>query len=242
MTTTRRRARAGRRTVAIAYIRVSTDEQHLGPEAQRSAIAAHAKRHGIEIAAWHEDLGVSGGADIESCPGLLAAVTALRSAKAGVLLVAKRDRLARDVVKAALIERLVENGGAVVVSTAGEGSGDSPTDQLMRRIVDAFAEYERLVIKARTKAALAVKRDRGQRISLHAPYGYRFEAGRVVEDQGEQRVIARARALRGDGWTLEAIADELEVEGLANRNGKRFGLSALHKMLARPTDAAPAAA
>ena len=44
-------------------------------------------------------------------------------------------------------------------SAAGEGTDtDGPTDILMRRIVDAFGEYERLIIKARTKAALRSRR------------------------------------------------------------------------------------
>jgi len=50
---------------------------------------------------------------------------------------------------------------------------------LMRRIVDAFAEYEWMLIKTRTKAALAVTRSRGERISREAPYGYRLAADSV---------------------------------------------------------------
>lgn len=242
MTTRQRKARAGKRTIAIAYIRVSTDDQALGPNAQRSAIQAFARRQGIEIAGWHDDLGVSGAADIDDCPGLVAAVTSLRTAKAGVLLVAKRDRLARDVVKAALVERLAENAGAIVVSAAGEGSGDSPTDVLMRQIVDAFSQYERALIRTRTRAALAVKRDRGQRISRHAPYGYRFDGGRVVPDDAEQRVIARARALKAQGMTFEAVAGELEVDGMLTRQGRPFAPSAVFKMLAAiPLDVSAAA-
>lgn len=231
MTTKRRRARAGNQTVAVAYIRVSTDDQALGPEAQRAAIAAFALRHGLTVPSWHEDLGVSGAADIDACPSLLAAVAAVRQSKAGVLLVAKRDRLARDVVKAAMVEGLVAREGANVVSAAGEG-GDDPTGLLMRRIVDAFAEYERLVIKARTKAALAVKRGRCERISRQAPYGYRFDGGRVVADPAEQAVVARARELRAEGRTLAAVASELEAAGMVNRAGRRFAVAALHRLVA----------
>ena len=39
-------------------MRVSTDEQALGPEAQREAIMAFAAREGLTVASWHEDLGI----------------------------------------------------------------------------------------------------------------------------------------------------------------------------------------
>ena len=44
----------------IAYIRVSTSRQDLGPEAQRDMIAAYAARGGHQVVAWHREE-VSGG-------------------------------------------------------------------------------------------------------------------------------------------------------------------------------------
>ena len=45
------RTRPGNPKRAVAYLRVSTDEQRLGPEAQRAAIAAWAVREGITVVA-----------------------------------------------------------------------------------------------------------------------------------------------------------------------------------------------
>jgi hypothetical protein len=80
------------------------------------------------------DPGVSGGAALDKRPGLLAALAALRTHNAGLLLVAKRDRLARDSLLAALVERLAERLGARVQSADGAADGDAPEDVLMRRI------------------------------------------------------------------------------------------------------------
>src|SRR5437764_1306819 len=92
-----------------------------------------------------------------------------------LLLVAKRDRLGRDVIEVAMIERLITKRGARIVSAAGEGTeNDDPSGILMRRLIDSFAEYERLIIRARTRAALAAKRRRGERISRFAPFGYQL--------------------------------------------------------------------
>src|SRR5579872_6505793 len=150
----------------IGYTRVSTGAQAvsgLGLEAQEAQIRTTAARLGLEVAAIFSDEGLSGSLSLEERPQLLAAVDAL--SRGDVLLVAKRDRLGRDVVAVALIERLVARKGARVVSAAGEGTdAEDPTALLMRRIVDSFAEYERLLIGARTKAALKAKRARGERV------------------------------------------------------------------------------
>lgn len=224
------------RALAIGYVRVSTDEQHLGPEAQRAAMLAWAGAHGAELVAVHEDLGVSGAAPIDARPGLLAALAALREHRATVLLVAKRDRLARDVIAAAMIERLAGKAGARVLSAAGEGTdaaeGD-PTGLLMRRLIDAFAEYERAVIGARTKAALGVKRARGERVG-GVPYGYRLGADGValVTEPDEQAVIAEARRLRAAGLSLRGVAGELDRRGFRSRTGRAFDAQQVRRMVA----------
>jgi DNA invertase Pin-like site-specific DNA recombinase len=93
-------------TKAVAYLRCSTDRQDLSPDAQRDAIDRWARNAGVEVAAWHEDRGISGGAPLEDRPGLSAAVSDLQDLGAALLVVARRDRLARDVLTAALVERL----------------------------------------------------------------------------------------------------------------------------------------
>jgi len=114
--------------------------------------------------------------------GLLEALAALKEHGAGVLLVAKRDRLARDSMTAAMVERLCERSGAIVRTADGAGDGDGPEAVLMRRMVDAFAEHERLLIKARTKAAMAVKRSRDERISREA---YEYDSVPVQRCSGD---------------------------------------------------------
>ena len=94
------------KTKAIAYLRCSTHRQDLSPDAQRGAIQKWAKCEGVTVVGWHEDKGVSGGAELEDRPALVAALEAVKAEAAGLLVVAKRDRLARDVLTAALVERL----------------------------------------------------------------------------------------------------------------------------------------
>jgi len=216
---------------AVAYLRVSTDRQELGPEAQRAAVEAWAAREGVVVVAWHLDAGVSGGAPIADRPELVAALASLTVHSAGVLVVAKRDRLARDVMNAAMLERMVRDAGARIVSAAGEGTdSDDPSAVLMRTMVDAFAQYERAMIAARTRAALAAKRARGERAGT-VPYGYTADAaGRLVVCPVEQATASRVRELRAAGLTFPAIVAELSRAGTVSRGGRPLGLSAVHAL------------
>jgi hypothetical protein len=74
-------------------------------EAQRPSIEAWAAREGVSVVAWHVDAGVSSVTAIDGRPALLAALASLREHGPGVLVVAKRDRIARDVVLTAGGER-----------------------------------------------------------------------------------------------------------------------------------------
>lgn len=207
---------------AYGYLRVSTDgqaESGLGLDAQRSAITAAAARHGLVLADTFTDAGLSGTLELEDRPGLFAAVNALK--RGDVLLVAKRDRLGRDVVAVAMLERLVTRKGARIISAAGEGTeGTDAASLLQRRILDAFSEYERLIIGQRTKAALKAKRDKGERAG-NIPFGYQLGAdGRTLDiNADEQRVIGLLRKLRTAGYTLRQIADELNAQGFTTRRG-----------------------
>lgn len=223
----------GNAKVAVAYIRVSTTEQRLGPEAQRAAIEAWAAREGVQVAAWHVDQGVSGAATIEDRKGLCEALSALREHGAGLLLVAKRDRIARDVVVAASVMRAAAKAGASLVSVDGTGNGDSPAEQFMRTVIDGAAAYERDLIRARTKAALAAKAAKGERTGMVA-YGWRVcEDGVHLEHEPvEQTILGIVANLRAIGRTQRAIVAYLTEKSLFSRSGKPFHVTSVARMLA----------
>jgi DNA invertase Pin-like site-specific DNA recombinase len=228
-----KRVRSGSPLVAVAYIRVSKDDQKLGPEAQRASIEAWAAREGVSVLAWHVDQGVCSVTAIDQRPALVAALGSLREHGAGVLVVAKRDRIARDVVLTAGVERAAASTGAVVVSAAGEGNGSAPADAFMRTVIDGAAAYERALIRARTTAALGVIRARGQKTGGSVPYGYSLAAdGRTLAPvEVEQATIARARELVAGGLSLRAVASQLATEGRVSRKGGTFLAPQVARML-----------
>jgi DNA invertase Pin-like site-specific DNA recombinase len=149
-----------------------------------------------------------------------------------VLLVVRRDRLARDTLTAAMCEKIAQKVGASILTVSGEGNGEGPEAQLMRTILDAFAQYEKTLIALRTKAGMARKREKGERLGM-VPYGWKLAADGVhlIDHALKQAVIVTVRALRASGLSYHAITDELNRRGLVNRAGGRFNHTQVVRML-----------
>jgi DNA invertase Pin-like site-specific DNA recombinase len=241
MTMSRNTKPAANPRVSIAYIRASKDEQKLSEPAQRSAIEAWMAREGVQVARWCVDQGVSSVSPIQERPGLVAALQALRETGAGILVVAKRDRIARDPMLTGAIELAAKRQGARVVSASGEGNGTSPADQFMRTVIDGASQYEHALIRARTSAALQAKRARGERVSARLPYGYALAADGVhlVALESEQEIISRARALAASDLSFAKISDALAREGAVSRAGRPFAPMQISRMLSRSEGANP---
>jgi DNA invertase Pin-like site-specific DNA recombinase len=138
----------------VAYYRVSTDRQGrsgLGLDAQREAVRAHLAGHSGALQA--EFCEIESGKRSDR-PQLAAAIAAAKKAKA-TLIIAKLDRLARNVH---FISGLMESGVDFVAA-------DNPhANKLMVHLLAAFAEHEREQISQRTKDALAAAKARGARL------------------------------------------------------------------------------
>lgn len=221
----RPRTNPGDPSHAVAYLRTSTSDQTLGLDAQRVRCVDYAERSGLEIRAWFSEQ-ESGTLPVESRPELLAALAALEGLRAGVLLVARRDRLARDAVIAGIIERHVSRVGARVVSAAGEGSDDpGPSGVFLRQVIDATSQFEGASTRLRTRAALAARRAKGLRVGT-IPYGCTAdELGRLTPHEGEQRTLARVRELVSIGHTIDEATAVLRREGYRARSGRPFSRS-----------------
>jgi DNA invertase Pin-like site-specific DNA recombinase len=107
-------------------------------------------------------------------------------------------------------------------------SEESPLEEASERAGQSFTRealglaraYQRAIIPARTRAALAAKRARGERIGT-VPYGYRLaEDGlHLVADAREQVILASIRQLHGEGLSQRAIVAHLAGRGVVGRRG-----------------------
>jgi len=201
----------------VAYYRVSTEKQGrsgLGLEAQQAAVQAHvAGTPGRVVAEFIE---VESGRKKDR-PQLAAALAAARAHRA-VLVIAKLDRLARNVH---FVSGLMESGVEFVAA-------DMPTvNRLTVHILAAVAEEEARMISARTKAALAAAKARGVRLgnpNLAAGSPAQARAANAVKT-GRAQVRAAdvlpliEQARRAGATTLQQLADALAARGVPTPSG-----------------------
>src|SRR6266480_478698 len=222
----------GTMTPAVAYYRVSTARQGksgLGIEAQKAAIQRFAEAEGIELVGEHVEVETGKGADaLERRPELAAALAQARKAKCAVL-VAKLDRLSRDVH---FISGLMAHRVPFVVADLG-----ADADPFMLHLYAALAEKERALISARTKAALAAKKAQGVKLGnprAAETIGRAHDAARGVADQFAVNVLPIVREIRASGLTtLRDIAGALNARGIRTARGGAWHSSTVRNLLLR---------
>jgi DNA invertase Pin-like site-specific DNA recombinase len=146
-------------------------------------------------------------------PQLAAALAACRTRRA-VLLIAKLDRLARNV---AFVSNLMEAGVEFIAA-------DMPTvTKLTIHILAAVAEEEARMISARTKAALAAAKERG--VQLGNP---NLQAGtrKTALAAGRAAAIAKTAKARAAAADLAPVIAGIQTDGAASLAGIAAALTA----------------
>lgn len=189
----------------FGYTRVSTDEQadrRYGLEAQRDTIDTEVTRRGWTVEHFADE-GVSGKA---IGPKLAEVLQLLASGQGDGLVVAKLDRLSRSIVNAAnIIEAAQAQGWSLVILDLGVDL-TTASGRMQAMMLVNFAQYERELISERTKAALAAKKRRGERVGRP-----RAASATVV-----RRIVMQRNA----GCTYDAIAAELTADKVLSPLGK----------------------
>lgn len=187
----------------VAYYRVSTDRQGrsgLGLEAQREAVQRFAGQGQI-IAEYTE---IESGRKTDR---LQLAAAMQHAKKAGaVLLIAKLDRLARNVH---FVSGLLESRVAFRCADAPEA------DPTWLQMMAVFAEYEARKISERTRAAMAAVKARGRKLGCPCPERGAAVSARVQADR------AKAYAAR-----LRPVLDDVKASGAKSLRELAAGLTA----------------
>lgn len=218
----------------FAYLRVSTEQQAesgAGLSAQLNSCQNWAKSQEQSIHSVFTEEGISGSTSLEKRPTLMEVINAL--SKGDVLVVAKRDRLGRDPIKVAMIEASINRKGARVVSAAGEGTGSEDSSSvLMRRMIDAFAEFERNIICERTKAAMQAKKRKGERVG-HIPFGSRLSDDGIHLEKcnHEQSILSQIKELMAKGLSTRKIAEEMNAREAFNRKGAKWNHESIRRAM-----------
>ena len=220
---------SGTMTGFVAYYRVSTDRQGqsgLGLDAQREAVAGFVRDHPL-LATFEE---IESGKRSDNRPELAAAIELCRKRKA-TLVIAKLDRLARDVH---FVSGLMKSGVQFVAV-------DMPfAEPLTIHIIAAMAEHERRMISARTKAALAEVKRRGGKLGnprWQETIPRAWEATRAKYPLPPRSVTELMHRLRAEGYTLRGIGKHLDSMGVRTVTGKHWHPEGIRDLLNRTNQA-----
>ena len=221
----------------VAYYRVPTERQGksgLGIEAQRAAVIRFAEAEGLERIAEFTEVETGKGSDaLDRRPQLAGALAAAKTAKCAVI-VAKLDRLSRDV---AFIANLMAQRVPFVVAELGIDA-----DPFMLHLYAALAEKERRLISQRTTAALQVRKAQGVRLGNRTNIG---DAGAIGRETARGRAASFAAnvmpvvcSIQTAGVTsLAGIADALNGRGVRTARGGRWHVSTVMNLLRRAISA-----
>lgn len=213
----------------IAYYRVSTDRQGrsgLGLEAQREAVTRYLNGGNWQL--LDEFVEVESGKRDDNRPQLAQALAACRKHKA-TLVIAKLDRLARNV---AFIANLMDSKVEFVAV-------DLPTaNRLTLHIMAAFAEHEREMISARTKAALAIRKAQGAKLGNRTNLAEAQVKGAAVvkreADAFAANVLPVIERIRTTGATsYNAIAKALNERGVRTAKGGTWAAATVRNIMLR---------
>jgi DNA invertase Pin-like site-specific DNA recombinase len=194
---------------AIAYTRVSTAQQGksgLGLEAQTAALVRFAETEGFDLVQTFVEVQTGKGADaLNRRPQLAAALKAAKKLKSPII-VAKLDRLSRDVH---FISGLMTHRTPFIVAELG-----ADADPFMLHLYAALAEKERAMISRRTKDALAAKKAQGVTLG-----GLRAHGAQARDDAMERAEQLRPVLDELAGMSARKIAAALNERGIATSTG-----------------------
>lgn len=205
------------------YLRVSSEEQGnsgLGLEAQLQLCKQVAANLGLEVTGIYEDV-ISGKSNPMDREGFKAAINNAQENK-GQILIAKLDRLARDVyyISSLVNGYMIKNCPKLIIA-------DNPNaSEFEINIRASISQEERKMISERTKAALQIKKQQGYELGKAGRKASVDKANELTKD-----AIERAKELRNQGLSYENIASILNKEGYTTSRGNNWTKRKVHARL-----------
>jgi DNA invertase Pin-like site-specific DNA recombinase len=189
------------------YHRVSTTDQN--PTLAREELRSAATRLGMELV---EEIEETGSGARNDRPGLQRVLAAARSGKIDAVLTWKVDRFARSVLDLCTnVRELVEVHGCAFYAVS-QGlvikPGGEATSRLLLNILGAVSEFEREIIRERTRLGLGKAKRAGKRLGRPT---------RKLSPTKAQQV----QRLRSKGYSWSQVAEKIRCSVWAARSAAK---------------------
>jgi site-specific DNA recombinase len=218
----------------VGYTRVSTVDQadNTSLEDQRTKILSYGVAMGHEVVKCFEE--VASGKQTGNRPEFQSAIGLLTSGDADGLIVAKLDRLGRNVRDIlTFVDEVIAplNKSLIILDLQIDTS--TPPGRMVLTMMGAMAEMERAIIRERVERGRQAKADRGGYAFGAPPIGMKAVDGELVEDEREQETIALIQRHRKSGKSPQKIADFLNAQSIPTKRGGVWHHSTVRKVLGR---------
>ena len=241
------------------YRRVSTDHQENSLAVQEALNDEYCRRLQLPpLPEPYEDEYVSGSIPFVERTGGKALIARLQHGDVRNLVTAKQDRLGRDTLDTiATIRKIWDMGITPHFTAEGGAFPRTPQNELLFEIKASVAQYERNLIRERTRAVLRHKFERGE-LTGKVPFGYdcvySFADGsrltspralsskelaaqgeviekQLIENTPEQAIIRDIFNFRASDWSLKRIADYLNACGHKTKLGNSWQCGTVDSIL-----------
>jgi DNA invertase Pin-like site-specific DNA recombinase len=223
----------------IGYARLSPrPEEGFGIDVQINKMKAYCDLYDLDLVLIKAEPGLVSGKSLNR-PALQEALELLRKGVAQGVLVAKLDRLSRNVVDMGHLITTYFERDYSLFCVAEQVNTKTAAGRMVLNILTVIAQWERETISERTSEAMQYLISQGVQVGRPG-FGYEYtddldEQGRKVVQviPEEMETLERMVYLRKLGHTFKEVAMILEGEGRNTKRGGRWYAGTVQKVLSR---------
>lgn len=217
------------------YTRVSTAvqaEQGTSLESQRELGIEKAKQLGFEYKVWDEGGRSSHHDDIAQRPQLNALYLAIKKGDVKHLWIYDQSRLSRNDKVASVFRYECNKKGVTLYTKDGFFDLSSPTDMLMKQLLDAVAEFDNSTRSERTRLGKINRVRSGMWHGGPPPFGYTIDKKRLAINEEEAKWVKRIFDEVHKGTSTVGIKKILDSHAVApRRKNGLWSLGSINAML-----------
>jgi DNA invertase Pin-like site-specific DNA recombinase len=187
----------------IGYVTVSSEAQRNEADPAVHAIEAACERAGLDLSEVVTDR--ESGRGLER-PGLTYALNQIAEGEASGLIVSDLRRLSRSIVDLGSLMQWFRDAGAGLIALDLGVDTSTPLGHEVAMTLIALGDWERERIARRTRSGLTEVKASGRRVGRPS-----------LRDRPD--LVERITAMRSANMTLQAIADQLNAEGVPTLRG-----------------------
>jgi len=217
----------------LIYARVSTEDQleKYGLPLQLRACRDYALAHTLDVIEEITDDGISG--MVLERSGLARLRQSVRDGSADVIVMLDVDRLSRDLAHLLILKPEIEKKARLEFVNAK--FEDSPSGRMFFGIRGVIAQYERELTRERTMRGKRERALAGKVVGGRVAYGYRYEDGRLIPDEGRAAIVRQMFSWYESGLSIRGLATRLREKGLPTWSGRPWGHSSVRRILINET-------